>query len=112
MKRGEVWWADLPEPSASEPEFRRPVLILQSNEFNRSQIRNIVVVAITSNIKLEAAPGNVSLTKKSAGLNRESVINVSQILTLDKSFLMEKTGRLSQKLMREVDEGVRLVLAL
>lgn len=112
MKRGEVWWADLPEPSASEPGFRRPVLILQSNEFTQSQIRTIVVVAITSNIKLEAAPGNVPLSKKSAGLNRESVINVSQLLTLDKSFLMEKTGKLSQKLMSEVDEGVRLVLAL
>jgi len=112
MKRGEVWWADLPEPSASEPGYRRPVLILQSDEFTRSKIRTVVVVAITSNVRLAAAPGNVSLSRKGAGLNRESVVNVSQILTLDKSFLSERTGKLSQETMSEVDEGVRLVLAL
>ena len=112
MKRGEVWWADLPEPSASEPGFRRPVLILQSDEFTRSRINTVVVAAITSNVRLAAAPGNVPLSKRGTGLNRKSVINVSQILTLDKSFLIEKTGKLSQVLMSEVDEGVRLVLAL
>ena len=112
MKRGEVWWADLPEPSASEPGFRRPVLILQADEFTRSRIKTVIVATITSNIRLAAAPGNVSVSKKGAGLNRESVVNVSQILTLDKSFLSERTGKVTQAIMSEVDEGVRLVLAL
>ena len=112
MKRGEVWWADLPEPSASEPGFRRPVLILQADEFTRSRIKTVIVATITSNIRLAAAPGNVSVSKRGAGLNRESVVNVSQILTLDKSFLSERTGKVTQAIMSEVDEGVRLVLAL
>lgn len=112
MKRGEVWWAELPEPTASEPGFRRPVLILQSDQFNRSRINTVVAVAITSNMKLAAAPGNVSLSKRSAKLGRESIVNVSQIITLDKSFLRERAGRLRDSKLREVEEGVRLVLAL
>ena len=84
MKRGEVWWADLSEPTASEPGFRRPVLILQSDEFNRSRINTVIVAVITSNLNLAAAPGNVTLPKRSANLGRESVVNVSQIVTLDK----------------------------
>ena len=112
MKRGEVWWASLPEPSASEPRFRRPVLIIQSNEFNRSRINTIVAAAITSNLKLAAAPGNVALSAKSVGLNRASVVNVSQLVTLDKTFLTKHVGKISQQKMQEVDEGIRLVLAL
>ena len=112
MKRGEVWWADLPDPVASEPGFRRPVLILQSDDFNRSHINTIVAVAITSNIKLAAAPGNVILSKRSVSLGRESVVNVSQIVTLDKSFLSQRVGRLAAPKLREVEEGIRLVLVL
>ena len=112
MKRGEVWWAELPDPIASEPGFRRPVLILQSDEFNLSRINTVVAAAITSNMKLAAAPGNVSLSKRSANLGRESVVNVSQIITLDKSFLCARVGRLQDPKLREVEEGVRLVLAL
>ena len=112
MKRGEIWWADLPEPTASEPGFRRPVLILQSDEFNRSRINTVVVAAITSNVKLAAAPGNVILPKRTAKLGRESVVNVSQIVTLDKTFLNERVSNLSASKLREVEEGVRLVLAL
>lgn len=112
MKRGEVWWADLPEPLASEPGFRRPVLILQSDEFNHSRIKTIVAVAITSNTKLAAAPGNVTLPKRSANLGRESVVNVSQIVTLDKSFFSKRVGKLPALKFREVEEGIRLVLAL
>jgi mRNA interferase MazF len=112
MKRGEVWWADMPEPSASEPGFRRPVLILQSNEFNQSRINTIVAAVISSNMKLGLAPGNVTLGKKSAGLDRESVINVSQLITLDKSFLNDRVGKIPGTKMQAVDEGVRLVLAL
>ena len=94
MKRGELWWAELPEPTDSEPGFRRPVLILQSDQFNRSHINTVVAAAITSNMNLAAAPGNVSLPKRSARLGRESVVNISQIITLDKSFLRERIGRL------------------
>ncbi len=112
MKRGEVWWADLPEPTASEPGFRRPVLILQSDDFNSSRINTIIAAAITSNTKLAVAPGNVFLSKGSVKLGRESVVNVSQIVTLDKSFLTERVGRLAAPKFREVEEGIRLVLAL
>ena len=112
MRRGEVWWANLPEPAASEPGFRRPVLILQSDEFNRSRISTVVAVAITSNMSLAAAPGNVSIAKRSVNLGRECVVNVSQIVTLDKSFLSERVGKLQPPKLREVDEGIRLVLAL
>ncbi|MFT5483375.1 MAG: mRNA interferase MazF [Halieaceae bacterium] len=112
MRRGEVWWAELPEPTGSEPGYRRPVLILQSNDFNRSQISTVIVVAITSNTRLAAAPGNVVLSGRSVNLDRESVVNVSQILTLDKSFLGERVGKLSAPKLREVEEGVRLVMAV
>jgi len=112
MRRGDVWWADLPESTASEPGFPRPVLILQSDDFNRSRISTIIAATITSNTNLSVAPGNVTLSKKSVGLNRESVVNVSQIVTLDKSFLSEKVGKLSSTKMHEVDQGVRIVLAL
>jgi mRNA interferase MazF len=112
MKRGEVWWADMPEPSASEPGFRRPVLILQSNEFNQSRISTIIAAAISSNMNLGLAPGNVTLSKKSAGLDRESVVNVSQLITLDKSFLNDRVGKISSTKMQAIEDGVRLVLAL
>jgi mRNA interferase MazF len=112
MKRGEVWWADLPEPTASEPGFRRPVLILQSNDFSRSRINTVIAAAITSNLKLANAPGNVVLSKRSVNLGKESVVNISQIITLDKSFLSERVGSLQPAKLREVEEGVRLVLAL
>ena len=112
MKLGEVWWADLPEPSGSEPGYRRPVLIVQSDDFNRSRIQTIIVVAVTSNIRLAGAPGNVELGRRSAGLNRESVVNVSQLLTLDRRYLSERVGRLSTAKLREVQDGLRLVLAL
>ena len=112
MKRGEVWWAELPDPTASETGFRRPVLILQSNLFNRSRIQTVLVAAMTSTMKLAAAPGNVSLSKRSANLGRESVVNISQIVTLDKSFLRERAGKLQDPKLREVEEGVRLILAL
>jgi len=112
VKRGEIWWANLPEPSGSEPGFRRPVLILQSDDFNRSRINTVVAAAITSNTKLASAPGNVLLSRRSVHLGRESVVNVSQIVTLDKTFLSELVGRLQPAKLREVDEGVRLVLAL
>ena len=112
MKRGEVWWAELRDPVGSEPGYKRPVLVVQDNAFNRSQINTVVVVAITSNVFLSGAPGNVRLAKKACGLDQESVVNVSQILTIDKSFMSEKTGRITSKLQQQVDQGLRLALTL
>ena len=112
MRRGEVWWAELPEPSGSEPGYKRPVLIVQADEFNRSRLRTVIAAAITSNTALAAAPGNVALSPRSVGLNRESVVNLSQLVTLDKSFLAERIGRVAERKMREVEGGLRLVMAL
>ncbi len=112
MKRGETWWANLPAPKRSEPGFKRPLLILQSDDFNRSRIRTVVAVVLTSNLRLAEAPGNVSLSKKDSGLPKRSVANVSQIITLDRSFLAEKVKRLGPGKLREVEKGVRLALGL
>lgn len=107
-----MWWADLPEPAGSEPGFKRPVLIVQADEFNRSRIRTVIAAAITSNLSLAAAPGNVALSKRSVGLDRESIVNISQIITIDKAFLKERIGRLPERKLREVEDGLRLVLSL
>jgi mRNA interferase MazF len=112
VQRGEVWWADLPEPRRSEPGYRRPVLVIQADAFNGSRIQTTIVAAITSNVQLADAPGNVLLPARSAGLARDSVVNVSQLLTLDRSFLTEHAGTLSPRVQRSVDEGLRLVLQL
>ncbi len=112
MYRGEIWWATLPDPIGSEPGYRRPVLIVQNDGFNRSSIKTVIVVVITSNIELAEAPGNVMLSRKATGLPRDSVANVSQVITLDKSFLTERIGSLSEDLQEEVDEGLRLVMYL
>lgn len=112
-KKGEIWWADLDEPRGSEPGYRRPVVIVQSDEFNKSKIRTVIVAVITSNLKLARAPGNLKLAKtKSIGLDKESVVNVSQIITLDKAYLTEKVGKLSTSQKQELAEGLELVLDL
>ena len=90
--RGEIWWATLPAPSASEPGYRRPLLIIQSDDFNRSRINTVIAAVITSNLRLSEAPGNVLLSKKDSKLPKKSVANVSQLITVDKSFLTEKVG--------------------
>ena len=112
MNRGQIWWADLPDQIASEPGYKRPVIVIQTDEFNRSRINTVIVVAITSNIRLATAPGNVKLPKSKSGLNKESVANVSQILTIDKQFLVEKIGQLDNHTMREIDDGITLILGL
>lgn len=112
MRRGEVWWASLPEPTGSGPGLRRPVLVVQSNPFNQSRIATVVVAVITSNLALAEAPGNVRLARGDGGLPRPSVVNVSQVLTLDRSVLTERVGALPGALQQRVDAGLRLVLAL
>jgi len=112
MRRGEIRWADLPEPVGPEPGFRRPVLVIQEDSFDRSRIATVLVVAITSNGFLASAPGNVRLSRNSGRLKEESVVTVSQVAMLDKSLLMETAGRLSQPKLRSVEEGLRLVMGL
>ncbi|HAG82583.1 MAG TPA: mRNA interferase MazF2 [Cyanobacteria bacterium UBA12227] len=112
MYRGEIWWANLPDPIGSEPGYRRPVLVIQDDIFNQSRISTVIVVAITSNTQLAEAPGNVLLPHGASGLSRDSVANVSQIFTLDKTFLVERIGSLPDYLQEEVDEGLRTILYL
>lgn len=112
MRRGEIWWASLGEPQGSGRGFRRPVLVVQSNEFNDSAIRTSICAAMTSNMRLAEAPGNVRVTRRASGLPQESVVNVSQLLTLDKQMLTERVGRLPAESLRDVDAGIKLVLAL
>ena len=90
ISQGEVWWADLPEPSGSEPGFRRPVVVVQGDAFNRSQIATVVCVPLTSNLRWAEAPGNLLLASKVTGLPKDSVANVSQLVTLDKSSLTDR----------------------
>jgi mRNA interferase MazF len=112
IQRGEIWWADLAEPQGSEPGFRRPILIVQSDAFNRSRIATTIGVALTSNLALVDAPGNVLVPQRTSGLPKDSVANVSQVLTVDREVLTERVGKLSPDLMTTVDAGLRLVLSM
>lgn len=112
MRRGEVWWAALGQPFGSAPGYRRPVLVLQTNEFNDSPIRTVIIAAITSNLALAAAPGNVLCRRHDTGLSKNSVVNVSQVATVDKRALLERAGRLAAPKIALVEEGLRLVLGL
>lgn len=110
ISQGDVSWADLSVPGGSEPAFRRPVVVVQSDEFNRSTLRTVVAVPLTSNVRWADAPGNVRLTAKSTGLSRESVANVSQIVTIDKAILTERVGKLSAAKFLLVLSGIDVVL--
>lgn len=112
IQRREIWWADLDEPRGSEPGFRRPVLVVQADSFNRSKLRTAIAVVLTSNTRLLDAPGNVLVSAKESGLPKDSVANVAQIVTLDEDYLTERVGRLSPKLMARIDAGLKLVLDL
>lgn len=112
MQRGEVWWADLGEPTGSEPGFRRPVAIVQADAFNRSRIGTVVCIVLTSNLRLADAPGNVLIPKGDSGLPKESVANVSQIVTIDRDTLSDRVGKLPSRVRERIDRGLRLVLEL
>src|SRR5262245_33990239 len=109
VRRGEIWWAYLPAAVGSSPGFRRPVVVVQSNDFNASAIRTVVIVTITSNLRLAAAPGNVPLTIRQAKLKRKSVVNVSQILTVDKSVLRDRIVSLPEDVQYRIDDGLKRV---
>ncbi len=112
VARSEVWWCDFGTPLGSEPGHLRPAVVVSSDRFNRSRIATIIITAITSNLRLGSAPGNVELEAGEAGLGRASVINVSQSMVVDRSRMAEYSGTLSPHVMRAVDDGLRLVLDL
>lgn len=111
ISQGEVWWADLADPRKSAPGFRRPILIVQSDSFNRSDIAAVICVPLTINLKLALMPGNVHLSTRSTGLPRNSVANVSQLMTIDKTLLTERVGKLPLSKLDLVFTGIELVLA-
>ena len=110
ISQGEVWWADLPAPMGSSPGFRRPILVVQGDAFNRSALATVVCVPMTSNLRWADAPGNVRLTARSTGLPRDSVANVSQVVTLDRSLLTERVGKLPRQKVDLVLAGLDVVL--
>jgi mRNA interferase MazF len=110
IAQGEVWWADLPDPTGSRPGFRRPVVVVQGDAFNRSRIATVVCVPLTSNLRWADAPGNVLLHARSTGLPRESVANVSQVVAIDRALLSERTGRLSARQLLLILAGIDIVL--
>lgn len=112
VSRGEVWWAALDRPAASEPGFNRPILVISSDGFNHSWIRTILAAALTTNLGLAEAPGNVLVASEETGLPRDSVVNISQILTVDKEFVLERAGCLGTRAMSAVENGLRSVLDL
>ena len=112
IRRGEIWWVNLPPPVGSEPGFRRPVLVVQTDTFNQSGIDTVVAVVFTSNLRLAGAPGNVLCRRQDTGLSKDSVANVSQVAALDRSWFTDRVSKISPDLLGEVEEGLRLVLAL
>jgi len=112
VERGEVWWADLGKPDGSEPGYRRPIIIVQSDAFNQSRINTVIGVVLTTNLRLIDAPGNVVVPSKAAGLPQDSVANVSQVITVDRDFLLERAGRVRGQLLKDIETGLRLVLGL
>ena len=112
MTRGEIYWADYGVPFGSETGFRRPVVIVQINEFNIKELRTVIVVPLTTNLMLADAPANVYIEKSSSSLSKDSVAVVSQIGAIDKNRLVERVGRISQFDMSEIEDGIRLILGL
>ena len=112
MRRGEIWWAMLPAPTGSGPGFRRPLLVVSADSFNRSRIATVIAAVITSNARLADAPGNVACGGRGTGLAKPSVVNVSQVITVDKSLLTKRAGRLPAEQIAEVDRGLLLSLGL
>ena len=111
-RRGQIWWSDLGEPQQSEPGHRRPVLIVQEDHFNQSNLATVIVLSLTSNLRYQHFPGNVFLSKARSGLEKDSVINLTQLTTIDKSWLETHVSDLPASLMVQVEAGLRLVLGL
>jgi mRNA interferase MazF len=112
MRRGEIWWVSTGHPSGSEPGYRRPALIVSANSFNATALKTIIVSFLTTATKRASDPGNVTLPARDTGLPRDSILNVTQIASIDRRTLTEPAGKVPDHLMRNVDAGLRLVLAL
>lgn len=112
MKKGEIWWVDPGVPRGSEPGYRRPAVIVSANKFNASSILTVIVAFLTTNARRAGDPGNVWLPADQTGLPESSTLNVTQIATIDRRSLSRRLGRVPDDLMREVDEGLRLVMEL
>ena len=110
IEQGEVFWVDLGEPSGSGPGYRHPHVVIQNNVFNRSRLNTVVVCVLTSNLKRAKSPGNVLLEKGEANLTKQSVVNISQIFTVDKGDLVERIGRLSRKRVSQILDGILLLM--
>jgi mRNA interferase MazF len=109
MIKGEIWWATLPSPRGSEPGKTRPVVVIQGDSFNRSSINTVVCAVITSNISLANAPGNILLEKADSGLEKSSVINFSQILTLDKAYFSQMVSMLSKPQIKKINKSLKVI---
>jgi mRNA interferase MazF len=110
ISRGEIWWADLSDPAGSEPGFRRPVVVVQGDALNRSKIATVICVPLTSNMAWAEAPGNVTLPLNITGLPKNSVANVSQIVSIDKNILTERVSKLPMKKLKLILMGIDIVL--
>jgi len=110
ISQGEIWWADLPPPAGSAPGFRRPVVVVQGDALNRSRIATVVCVPLTSNLNWAAAPGNVQFSARLTGLPKDSVANVSQIVTVDKAFLTSRVGKLPRQKLALLLAGIDIIL--
>lgn len=110
IRQGDIWWADLPEPAGAGPGFRRPILVVQRNSINQSRIQTIVCVILTSNLRLASVPGNVLLAPEDTGLPKESVANVSQLITVDKRMFDEYVGPIPDDLLEKVLNGIEYIL--
>ncbi len=110
IRQGEVWWAEMPDPVGSGPGLRRPVVVVQADAFNRSRLATVVCVPLTSNLKWGAAPGNVVLDRSVTGLPKDSVANVSQIVSLDRALLADRTGALPARKLEAILFGIDLLL--
>ena len=111
-RRGEIWWSDLGEPQQSEPGHRRPVLVVQEDHFNQSNLATVIVLSLTSNLRYQQFPGNVFLPRAQSGLEKDSVINITQLTTIDKSWLETHVTDLPASVMTQVEAGLSLVLGL
>lgn len=110
ISQGDVYWLGFGEPEGSEPGYRHPFVVIQNDAFNKSKINTAVVCALTSNLKLAAAPGNILLKKGEANLPKASVVNISQVMTVDKSDLQEKIGQLTKKRVEEIVSGFEYLI--
>lgn len=112
IRRGQVWWTDLGVPRGASPGFERPVVVVQANGFNKTDIDSVIIAISTTNLRLARMPGNVQIPAGTAGLREDSVINITQLFTVDKTDMLELLGSVPSSIMQQIDEGLRLVLSL